>query len=130
MQCSSPTSRILQQRECSAPAPPPEYCSRECSAVAPPSACGPIPLPCFTKIIYSTMDNEAWEKCSSTTNAVECRIEKCKQKQPIHLRWQCLAQLDTVACTKHFAADSISHRDRSETARCSMAQTGQWPTSG
>ena len=53
------------------------------------------------------MDNEAWEKCSSTANAVECRNEKYKQKQPIHLRWQCLTQFDKAVCANHFAAESI-----------------------
>ena len=56
---------------------------------------------------------------------VECRNENCKQKQSIHLRWQCLTQMDKVACAKHYAAESISHRDRSETARHSVAQTRQ-----
>ena len=50
------------------------------------------------------------------------RREKCKQKQPIHLRWQCLTQFDKVAC---FAAESILHRARSEAARRSVAQTRQ-----
>ena len=53
------------------------------------------------------------------------RREKCKQKQPIHLRWQCLTQFDKVACAKHFAAESILHRDRSEAARRSVAQMRQ-----
>ena len=30
-----------------------------------------------------------------------------------------------VACAKHFAAESISHKDRSETARHSVAQMRQ-----
>ena len=47
------------------------------------------------------------------------------KKQTIHLRWQCLTQMDKVACAKHYAAESISHRDRSETARHSVAQTRQ-----
>ena len=32
------------------------------------------------------MDNEAWEKCPSTANAIECRNTGCKQKQPIPLK--------------------------------------------
>ena len=47
------------------------------------------------------------------------------KKQSIRLRWQCLTQMDKVACAKHYAAESISHRDRSETARHSVAQTRQ-----
>jgi len=35
---------------------------------------------------YSTMDDEVWDKCPSTTNAVECRNAECKQKQPIPLK--------------------------------------------
>ena len=79
---------------------------------------------------YSTMDNEAWEKCPSTTNAVERRNADCKQKQPIPLKMAMfnIYKLDKAVCAKHFAAEngiSISHRDRSETARRSAAQTRQ-----
>ena len=76
------------------------------------------------------MDNEAWEKCPSTTNAVERRNADCKQKQPIPIKMAMINiyQLDKAVCAKHFAAEngiSISHRDRSETARRSAAQTRQ-----
>ena len=79
---------------------------------------------------YSTMDNEVWGKCPSTTNAVECRNTECKQKQPIPPKMAMLDvyKLGKAVCAKHIAAESgisISHRDRSETARHSVAQTRQ-----
>ena len=54
------------------------------------------------------MDNEAWEKCPSTTNAVECRNADCKQKQPIPLKMAMINiyQLDKAVCAKHFAAEN------------------------
>jgi len=30
---------------------------------------------------YSTMNNEVWDKCPPTTNAVERRNAECEQKQ-------------------------------------------------
>ena len=62
--------------------------------------------------------------------AVERRNADCKQKQPIPLKMAMLNiyKLDKAVCAKHFAAEngiSISHRDRSETARGSAAQTRQ-----
>ena len=76
------------------------------------------------------MDNEVWEKCPSTTNAVERRNAECKQKQTIPLKMAMLDiyKLDKAVCAKHIAAESgisISNGDRSETARHSVAQTRQ-----
>ena len=55
---------------------------------------------------YSTMDNEAWEKCPSTTNAIECRNTGCKQKQPIPLKMAMISFyiLDEAVSAKHVAA--------------------------
>ena len=79
---------------------------------------------------YSTMNDEVWDKCPSTTNAVERRNAECKQKQPIPLKMAMvnIYNLDKSVCAKHIAAEcgvSISHRDKSETARRSAAQTRQ-----
>ena len=58
---------------------------------------------------YSTVDNEAWEKYPSTTNAVERRNADCKLKQPIPLKIAMLNiyKLDKAVCAKHFAAANI-----------------------
>ena len=72
----------------------------------------------------------AYDKCPSTTNAVERKNAECQQKQPIPLKMAMINSynLDKSVCAKHIAAEcgvSISYRDKSETARRSAAQTRQ-----
>ena len=64
-------------------------------------------------------------ECPLTTNAIECRNTGCKQKQPIPLKMTMINiyTLDEAVC--YISGVSISHRDRSETARHSVAQTRQ-----
>ncbi len=76
---------------------------------------------------YSSMDDEVWDKCPSTSNAVERRNAECKASQPVALKLAMINiyNLDKSVCAKHMAAQagvSISHRDRSETARRSALQ--------
>ena len=79
---------------------------------------------------YSTMDSDTWERCPSTTNAVERRNAECKTKQPVSLQ-QALTnvyRLDKSVCAKHLAAQdgcSVSYRDRSENAKRSAAKKRQ-----
>ena len=35
---------------------------------------------------FSCMDSSAWDRCLSTTNAVERRNAECKSKQPVVLQ--------------------------------------------
>ena len=61
------------------------------------------------------MDNEAWEKCPSTTNVIEHRNTGCKQKQPIPLKMTMINiyRLDeAVSASTLLHKWCISHRDK------------------
>ena len=71
---------------------------------------------------FSLMDSSAWDRCPSTTNAVEGRNAECKSKQPVALQHALtnVYRLDKCVCAKHLAAldgCSVSYRDKSENAR-------------
>ena len=76
------------------------------------------------------MDSSAWDRCPSTTNAVEHQNAECKSKQPVALQHALtdVYKLDKSVCAKHLAAldgCSVSYRDRSENARRSAAKKRQ-----
>ena len=52
------------------------------------------------------MDNEAQEKCPSTTNAIEHRNTGCKQKQPIPLK---MAMINLYRLDEAVSASTLLH---------------------
>ena len=76
------------------------------------------------------MDSSVWDRCPSTTNAVERRNAECKSKQSVALQHALtnVYKLDKSVCAKHLAAldgCSVSYHDRSENARRSAAKNRQ-----
>ena len=68
------------------------------------------------------MDHEVWEKCPTTTNAVERRNLDCPVPNPLHPKLAMMEayKLDKVACYKFIAAEegtSISYRSKTDEAR-------------
>ena len=53
------------------------------------------------------MDNEAWEKCPSTTNAIEHINTGCKQKQPIPLK---MAMINIYRLDEAVSASTLLHK--------------------
>ena len=55
---------------------------------------------------FSLMDSSAWDRCPSTTNAVERRNAECKSKQPVALQHALtnVYRLNKCVCAKHLAA--------------------------
>ena len=71
---------------------------------------------------FSNMEDNIWEQCPSSTNAVEQRNRDCKSDTPqcLKLAMMKVYKVDKVACLKHIAAEEniiLSYRYRSEEAR-------------
>ena len=63
---------------------------------------------------FSKMDDKIWERCPSTTNAVERRNKDCKSDNPQSLKLAMMKvyKVDKVACLKHIAAENgVFHTD-------------------
>ena len=72
------------------------------------------------------MDNDVWEECPTTTNAVECRNQDCSLAKPLHPKLAMIEayKLDKVTCYKFIAANegtSISYHSKTDEARKSSA---------
>ena len=78
--------------------------------------------------IFSDMSSSVWNKCPSSTNAVERKNKDCKSdKAPLKLAMISVYKLDKLACFKHMAAEegtSISYRRKTE-ARKANAEARQ-----
>ena len=77
--------------------------------------------------VFSPMDSAVWERCPSTTNAVERKNKDCKTENPSSLKMAMIKvyKLDKIACLKHIAAQkniSLSYRSRTNEARSEEAQ--------
>ena len=71
---------------------------------------------------FSRMDDNTWDQCPSTTNAVERKIKDCKSDTPQCLKSAMIKvyKVDKVACLKHISAEdgvTLSYRSRTEEAR-------------
>ena len=71
---------------------------------------------------FSTMAEDVWKRCPSSTNAVERRNKDCKSDSPQCLKLAMIKvyKLDKVACLKHMAAEKgvvLSYRSTTEEAR-------------
>ena len=71
---------------------------------------------------FSTMEEDIWKQCPSSTNGVECRNKECKSDTPQCLKLAMIKvyKVDKVACLKHIAAEKgsvLSYRSRTEEAR-------------
>ena len=70
---------------------------------------------------FSNMEDNIWEQCPSSTNAVERKNRDCKRDTPqcLKLAMMKVYIVDKVACLKHIAAEGIilSYRSRSEEAK-------------
>ena len=71
---------------------------------------------------FSMMEDSIWERCPSTTNAVERRNRDCKSDTPQCLKLAMIKvyKVDKVTCLKHMAAEDgivLSYRSKSEEAR-------------
>ena len=79
--------------------------------------------------IFSDMSSSVWNKCPSSTNAVERKNKDCKSdKAPLKLAMISVYKLDKLACFKHMAAEegtSISYRRKTEEARKANAEARQ-----
>ena len=69
------------------------------------------------KMLFTSTDRDTWDKCSSTTNAVERKNKDCKSDSPQCLKLAMLKvyKVDKVACLRHIAAEdhvSLSYRSR------------------
>ena len=67
--------------------------------------------------VFTSMDQDIWDKCPSTTNAVERKNKDCKSDSPQCLKLSMLKvyKVDKVACLRHIAAEdhvSLSYRSR------------------
>ena len=76
--------------------------------------------------VFSSMDGEIWDRCPSTTNAVERKNKDCKTDNPSSLKLAMVKvyKLDKIAALRHIAATeniSLSYRSRSD-ARLEEAQ--------
>lgn len=75
------------------------------------------------------MSSSVWNKCPSSTNAVERKNKDCKSdKAPLKLAMISLYKLDKLACFKHMAAEegiSITYRRKTEEARRANAVARQ-----
>ena len=72
------------------------------------------------------MDDDVWNKCPTTTNAVERRNRDCSLSNPQHPKLAMMEayKLDKVACYKYIAADegaSVSYRSQTTEARAANA---------
>ena len=78
---------------------------------------------------FSDMSSSVWNKCPSSTNAVERKNKDCKSdKAPLKLAMISLYKLDKLACFKHMAAEegiSITYRRKTEEARRANAVARQ-----
>ena len=75
---------------------------------------------------FSNMDDDIWEQCPSSTNAVERRNRDCKSDTPQCLKLALIKvyKVDKVACLRHIAAKEgivLSYRSRSEETRRATA---------
>ena len=71
---------------------------------------------------FSNMDDDIWEQCPSSTNAVERRNRDCKSDTPQCLKLAMIKvyKVDNVACLRHIAVKEgivLSCRSRSEESR-------------
>ena len=76
---------------------------------------------------FSVMENSIWERCPSSTNAVERRNRDCKSDTPQCLKLA-MIKVDKVTCLKHMAAEDgiiLSYRSKSEEVRRLAAKKKQ-----
>ena len=79
---------------------------------------------------FSMMEDSIWERCPSSTNAVERTNRDCKSDTPQRLKLAMIKvyKVDKVACLKHMAAEDgivLSHRSKNEEARRMTAKKKQ-----
>ena len=77
--------------------------------------------------VFSSMDGEVWDRCPSTTNAVERKSKDCKTDHPSSLKLAMVKvyKLDKIAALRHIAAEgniSVSYRSCSDDARLEESQ--------
>ena len=74
------------------------------------------------------MEESIWERCPSSTNAVERRNRDCDTPQCLKLAMMKMYKVDKVTCLKHIAAEDgivLSYRSKSEEARRMTAKKRQ-----
>ena len=79
---------------------------------------------------FSMMEDSIWERCPSSTNAVERTNKDCKSDTPQCLKLAMIKvyKVDKVACLKHMAAEDgivLSYRSKNEEARRMTAKKKQ-----
>ena len=71
--------------------------------------------------VFSSMDGEVWDRCPSTTNAVERKNKDCKTDNPSSFKLAMIKvyKLDKIAALRHIGAEeniSLSYRSHSDDA--------------